>query len=195
MAGPPYERYIIGENEYGGYTKAKVSASGHVAEIEYAHRAAHEDGFCFASYYSTGVGTTAPLVILVKPSTAYSIHSHFDVMASGGALMQIHERASTSVTTEGTVLTVCRVNRSSTIGDTDRPFTWHTPTLSSAGTLLLTQHNAGTTARGPQTSIIGGGTRSGEEFILPKSGDPLTITVTPDADATKVGVVHAYYEV
>jgi hypothetical protein len=92
-------------------------------------------------------------------------------------------------------MTVCRVHRGSTVGDTVRIFTYYTPTISSAGTLLLTQHNGGTTAANPNASIVGGGTRNGEEFILPASGKPITLTVTPDANATKVNVTHEYYEV
>jgi hypothetical protein len=193
--GAKYDRFVVGADEFGGVAAAKVSKSGHLGMWEYAHRAAHEDGFAIASLYSTGVLTTAPLVLLARGSTDYEIHSHFDVMASGGAKMEIHQHASTAVTANGTAMTVCRVHRGSTVGDTERIFTYYTPTISSAGTLLLTQHNGGTTATTPQASIVGGGTRNGEEFILPASGSPITITITPDANATKIGFFHEYYEV
>lgn len=195
MAGQSqHVRYIHGTNEYGGESEAKVSASGHIATIEYAHRAVHEDGFAMASYYDSDVDTSAPLKIHIKTTTDWEIHSHFDVSASAGAVIRLYETETTAVVTTGNAMTLCRMNRGSTVSG--RVFSYYDAVESSAGTLLFTQHNGGTTAPTPSASPIGGGARNGEEFIFPaNTSKSYILSITPDADNTKIGVVHEYYEV
>lgn len=189
-------RYIQGTNEYGTQSEVKVSASGHIPVIQYGHRAAHEDGMCVASYYDSDVDTSAPLLILVQTDTAWELHSHFRVTASGGLKSQLYEHESSAISSTGTAMTVARFNRESTVADTDRVFTYRDATESSAGVLLMEAHNGGSTAPRPVSSPIGGSQQSGEEFIFPEnSGKSYLIKLTPDGDNTKISFMHEYYEV
>jgi len=187
---------LHGLDENNEVSASRVSASGHFPIMQYGHMSVHQDRMCVASYYDSAVATTAPLMVHVKASTGYEIHSHFSVAASGGVKAELYEHESTAITSSGTAMTVCRFNRGSTVGDSDRTFTFYDAVESSAGTLLMTAHNGGTTSPTPNSNPIGGAVSAGEEFIFPaNTSKSYIVKLTPDADNTKLTFIHEYYEV
>lgn len=190
--GEKYNRSIIGKGIDGSYSEVEVD-NGKIVTIDYHHHQVHEDELIVASLYDTGVNTTAPLVLHVKPSTASQIHGVFDITADAGGVLRVYETESTAITGDGTALLNMRYNRAGNTGDTDVVHTYHTPTQSSAGVLKFEAHNGGSTAKNPAASAAGGSHDHGEEFVIPANAKPLILTFTPEQDATKVSVIHKYY--
>ena len=185
-------RSIQGKGVSGAYSEVEVDG-GRMATIDNNHHGVHEDEIIVASMFDTGVDTTAPLVIHVKPTTDSAIHGTFDFTADAGGVLRIYETESTAVTSDGTALLAMRYNRAGNTADTDSVHSYHTPTESSAGVLKFVSHNGGSTAKNPSASPAGGDHGHGEEFNIPANGKPLILTFTPDQDDTKVSVIHQYY--
>jgi predicted enzyme related to lactoylglutathione lyase len=148
-----------------------------------------------ATHHDTDVDTGAPLVMLVSPSTSYDIHAIFDVSATKPVKIELYETKTTDITDNGTVFTHCRMNRESTVGDTDRAVTFYGPTVADTGTLLFEMHSGGSTAAQAQQTPVGGGARSGEEFIFSGKTNSYLLYVKPDLSNTQVSIKHEYYEV
>jgi len=188
-------RRIRGEDESSAASEMKVSKSGRIPTIEYAHMAVHEDGLCIATYFTSAAPSSAATTILVQTTGTYDLHSYFDIVGTVGLKVELYETGSSNVTAPGSSATVCRLNRNSTIPDSSRQFTYSGPTLSTSArdSLLYIRHNGGSTSAQGNAQVFGGASRNGEEFVL-VPGQAYVIDITPEI-AGKVSFVHEYYEV
>ena len=180
----------VGEN--GKKNAAKVSTSGRVAEITFAHMSVHEDGILIASDYTASV-STAGIRYLVVPPEGKELHCQWQIDANGPTQVDLREISSTAITDNGTLITQSRYNRNSTIGDTGMVSNYVSPTVTDDGSLLFESHTMGSVGKG-NLSKIGGNIKPDEEWIV-THGKPFLIDITPDDAGTKVQYINSYYDV
>lgn len=167
--------------------QALVDLKGHARIIEYAHNAVHDDIFVTASEYVADLDIASPRSYLVVPPTGYDVHSVFNIQCSSPCRVQLYKDPTKSA--NGTALTHMRHHLGSAA---DRDSTYHTPTVTDNGILILDTYTGGS-ANNPNNRI-GGETRNGEEIVIPNDVTVLII-VTATADNTVMSFANEYYEV
>jgi hypothetical protein len=131
--------------------------------------------FTFSHVFSS-VADDANADILIKVPAGIECHAICDVVGGGNFEILIYE--GTTVSGDGTAVTVHNRNRSSAaMPDTD---TFYTPTISATGTLLYSGFNPG----GTKSSAVGGDFRFDNEIIFKASTNYL-IRMTNRAGAAK----------
>ena len=176
--------------ERKGLNILKVSSSGRMATMEYAHLAVHEDGFVTATDYVADLDIITPRRYHIKAIAGIELHSVFLIKVSAACRVQIYEGP--TVTAAGTRLTHMRNNRNSAVADNARDTTYHTPTTTDNGTLIYDSYTGG--QGGNQANRAGGESREGQEIVLKRS-TPYLVVVTAVADNTILALNHEYYEV
>lgn len=178
------------KNRAGLNVEALVDNGGKVIGIEFAHDAVHQDTFVTASEYVADLDIAVPRVYYIKPLEDFELHCVFNIQASAPCKVQIYEDP--YATAEGTALLHMRHNRKSDILYSERETTFHTPTTTEDGTLILETYTGGSGTN--PNNQIGGATRPGEEIVL-NPAMPYRIVVTATADNTKMSFANEYYEV
>jgi hypothetical protein len=156
--------------------------------IEYAHVAVHDDKFVIVSDYFDNLDIATPRVYLMVAPTELELHVLFQISTSAPVLIELVTGAVASA--NGTELLHLRPNLWSSA---ERITSYHTPTLTDAGTVRYKIFSGGTSGSN-QNQSIGGGTRNGEEIIIP-GGENLVLRVTATVNDTKFSIVGEYYEV
>lgn len=161
-----------------------------VRGIEYAHVAVHDDAFCIVSDYENDLDIATPKTyVMIAPAT-HELHVLFDVNSSAPVIIELFKGAEVAEDGEGTKILHFRPNMWSKKSiDTS----YHTPTLTEAGTLVWKVQTGGVSAQSANQRV-GGGTRAGEEIIIP-GGEALVMKVTATVNDTILTVVGEYYEV
>ena len=156
--------------------------------IDTEHAEVHEGEHYCVSHYDSDTDTDGTVIVhCITPDTAARIHVIFSVEVSSHALFEIYENPTTS--NNGTALTAYNSDRNS--ANTTTSLWFHTPTVSNAGTLLLTRV-LGSSGANP-TGARGSALSRGDEFIL-KQNEQYLFRVTALVDNVKCALDMQFYE-
>jgi len=143
-----------------GGIPAEVDNSTHSMQtIEYSHHEIHAGSHYKAGFMNTDLDTDATVQLLfVTPNTTKWAHWTLTAQATGSAKIEVYE--GTSVSANGTAVTRWNRNRNST--NTSTTLVYHTPTVTTSGTKMITKYIGSEGFR----SNIGGEHRGDSEFML-----------------------------
>lgn len=164
-----------------------VDASKASVSIHHEHHKVHRGEYYMCSRFSGDVDTANPIYLhLLTPDTA--LRAHFIGAADAGAAGRVQLFENPTIGANGVALTVVNANRNS--ANTSAIQAFHSPVVSSDGTILMDRYVGGGTN---PASFVGGSLRSDAEIVLKQNEDYL-IKFTPDADNAKAVVFCEFYE-
>ena len=181
--------YMLGEASDGSGTKAvKIDADvGGIVVTDHVHHEVHEGEMFVSSFtvpHGSEIGNDKSQDFLIV-TAAKEAHIFFEVTTGGDAEVLFYEDATTS--NDGTGLAELNMNRRST--ETAVETVFHTPTVSTTGTLLIHSFVAG--GSGPQSS--GGASRSDTEWILDTNSKYLLRVTNRSGSAIQLSAVFEWY--
>lgn len=118
--------------------EVRVASDGVLIIIPYETEQTHQGRFFTSSAYSASIANNASFDLLIV-TTSISPHFGVNINSSGQGLVLLYEDATTS--NNGTEITCVNANRLSTKVSTCTCF--HTPTVTTTGTLLITSFSPG----------------------------------------------------
>lgn len=163
--------------------------SGAALMIDSVHHEVHEGKMWHAAYTNGNVANTAVVDLLFHTGVGVDAHSAWEVFASGAVTVSLYE--SPVISNTGVVLTAYNMNRAMTT--TAASLVYSSPTITSTGTVALVNGRILPGGSSP-TTRVGGGIRSGAEWILkPNTYYLMRVTNTSGAAAV-INVVMEWYE-
>lgn len=154
--------------------------------VDSVHHEVHEGEMMHAEYYAASVSNNSSIDILLSIG-AHEAHTVFSVNAGGAGVIYLYESPTVS---GGTAVTVYNMKRSNAA----LPLTTikHTPTVTATGsTALVNRYIAGGTS---PTTRVGGGVRSGTEWILAPSTNYLLRFTNSSGGTIAVSMAIELYE-
>lgn len=180
--------------DFGTYQAQTVSLApfdeetGASIGIDIVHHEVHEGEMRHGGYTVSSLGNGASLDLLLDVG-AVDAHSTWEVFAGGQVAVSLWE--SPTVGSLGTALPVWNMNRSVTT--TAASALYHTPSVTATGTITLVNARILPGGTSP-TTRVGGGIRSGAEWILaPETAYLMRVTNT-SGGSIAVNVVTEWYE-
>lgn len=179
--------------DFGTYQAQTVALApfddetGAAVMIDTVHHEVHEGEMFHAGYSVASVSNAASVDLLITTG-AGDAHTVFDVFAGGQATVYLYE-APTVI--GGTGLTEYNMKRASAI--TTTVAVAHTPTVTDTGTIALVAGRilpGGTSAQ----TRVGGGIRSGTEWILKPNTSYLLRSTNTSGSAIAINVTAEWYE-
>jgi hypothetical protein len=159
-----------------------------IRTIEYAHVAVHDDSFTIVNDYVADLDISTPRTYLMVAPDTLELHILWQLQTSAPVLIELYTDAVASA--NGTEILHFRPN----LWTTKNIITsYHTPTLTDAGTLVYRIYSGGASGNNASQSV-GGSTRGGEEIIIP-GGSNIVLKITALTNDTKMSIVGEYYEV
>lgn len=180
----------------GGAYEAQVVAlapfdetTGAALFIDTVHHEVHEGEMFHASHTNGSVANGVSLDVLLVTGAGVESHVSWEVFAGGLVTIYLYEAATTSAA--GTAVPTYNMKRDSL--NTPEATVTHTPTVTATGTTALVNWRILPGGNSP-TTRVGGGIRSGAEWILsPETQYLLRVTNTSGA-AIAVNVGLEWYE-
>jgi hypothetical protein len=164
-------------------TKYLDSNSMSFVQIDGAHQEIHKGTHYIANHYVASLATGGVLLLyIVAPTSAAGAHSKIFAQSTG--LCEFSFYKNPTVSAQGTAVT--RINRNLNFEVNGELLVYHTPTVTSNGTLIQLTYLGSDRA-------IGGGLRSEEEFLL-KSGDTYLIKIESKANGVSASAGIDWYE-
>lgn len=180
--------------DFGDYQAQVVSLApfddqtGGAIVMDVVHHEVHEGEMRHGGYTVTSLGNGANLELLLDVG-AVDAHSTWEVFAGGQVVVSLWE--SPTVGSLGTALPVWNMNR--TVTTTAASALYHTPSVTATGTITLVNARILPGGTSP-TTRVGGGIRSGAEWILaPETAYLMRVTNT-SGGSIAVNVVTEWYE-
>lgn len=156
--------------------------------IDYAHHEIHAGSHFFANIL-TSISSAASFSISIHtPNTTKWPHMMFEVGGIYGTKIELFE---TAILTSGTAMTAVNSNRNSATAATITCTS--SPTVTTSGTLLLTDQYGFSTGSGPSGLAGSGNTRSDNEIIL-KQNTVYLLKVTAVGSDNTVPITLEWYE-
>jgi len=177
----------------GAYEARAVSlapfdaTTGAALVMDTVHHEVHEGEMFHAEHTNASVSNGASVDVLLVTG-AKEAHSTWEVFAGGLVAVTLYEAA---VATAGTALTVYNMNRRSIKAPVATLS--HTPTGITTGSVTLVNGRILPGGNSPQTRV-GGGIRSGAEWILLPSTKYLMRVTNGSGAAIAINVVLEWYE-
>jgi len=163
--------------------------TGAALVIDTIHHEVHEGEMFHASHTNGSVSNGAKVDMLLVTGAAVETHVSWEVFAGGQVTVYLYEGATTSA--NGTAITVYNMKRNS-LNAPDGVVT-HTPTVTATGTTALVNGRILPGGTSP-TTRVGGGIRSGAEWIL-KPGTKYLMRITNTSGGTiAINVALEWYE-
>lgn len=157
--------------------------------IDTVHHEVHEGEMWHASYTNSNVANGANLDFVMVTGATKECHAAFEVFAGGQVTVYLYEAPTLS--NNGTGVTAYNMKRSH-VGSATATTT-HTPTVTQTGTTALVNGRilpGGTSA----TTRIGGGIRTGVEWILAANTKYLLRCTNSSGGAIAINAVVEWYE-
>lgn len=156
--------------------------------MDVVHHEVHEGEMFHAAYTNGSVANGASLDMMLTTG-AKEAHTSWEEVAGGLVTVYLYEGVTTSA--EGTAVTAYNMHRGKV--NTPTGTVTHTPTVTATGTTALINGRILPGGTSPQTRV-GGGIRSGSEWILEPSTKYLMRVTNGSGAAIAVNVVLEWYE-
>lgn len=178
---------VVLTNTAGAFVNVETESKSLVV-MDVVHWRIHQGQMFLASYKSPDASPIADdaSISMLLVTDGGEPHLVFDVEAGGDCEIQFYEDTTTS--NDGTALAEVQMNRNSAKVATLTAT--HTPTVSGAGTLLMTQFQPG----GIAGQSTGGGGFSPREWILKGSTKYLIIATNRAGTAQPMSISAQWYE-
>lgn len=195
-SGPSRDIQTLYRSFDGGAYEAQVvtlapfdETTGAALVIDTVHHEVHEGEMYHASHTNGSVANGANLDVLLVTGATVETHASWEVFAGGQVRIYLYEAPTTSA--NGTALTIYNMKRDSL--NTPEALFYHTPTVSATGSVALVNGRILPGGTSP-TTRVGGGIRSGAEWIL-APGTKYLLRVTNTSGGTiAVNVGLEWYE-
>lgn len=184
ISGVPIATFDGASGQGRSFVKTDRS-TGAVITIDYAHHEIHDGSHFKGGYQDVTMNTNDVInLLLVTPNTTKYAHFTMTAQSSGAATVELYEGGTI---TGGTAVTIWNRDRNSTKVATVKLY--HTPSITSDGTKMVTKWIGGTGFR----ADVSGAVRGDSEFILRKNTNYL-IRATANANTIKVAIGADWYE-
>lgn len=137
--------------------------TGALLTIETIHHEVHEGEMFHVGYTAASVANNASVDVLLVTGATVETHASWEVFGGGQVTVYLYEGPTVGEGDEGTALTIYNMKRDS--ANTPEAAAYHTPTVSATGTVALVNGRILPGGTSP-TTRVGGGIRSGSEWIL-----------------------------
>lgn len=165
-------------------------ATGGAVVMDVVHHEVHEGEMWHGERTVSGVADAASANLLLHVGGAVDAHAVFEVLASGQVTVSLYE--SPTINTLGTEVAIYNMNRN--ITETAHSQLYHTPSITTTGSVALVNGRLLPGGTSP-TTRVGGGIRQNTEWILaPGQYYLLRVTNTSGSSATINTVVEWYEE-
>lgn len=164
--------------------------TGALIVMESVHHEVHEGEMFHASYTASSLanGNNLDMLLVVGAS---EVHATWEVFAGGQVTVTLYEAPTIQAAGDGTAVTAYNMKRASTNAPTATVF--HTPTVTATGTTTLVNGRILPGGTSP-TTRVGGGIRSGAEWILKPSTKYLMRANNSSGGAIAINVALEWYE-
>lgn len=166
------------------------TTTGAVVTLETINHEVHEGEMFHVAYTNSSVSNGANVDVLLVTG-AKEAHTVWEVFAGGQVTVSLYEAPTVTEGNEGTALTAYNMKRSS--ANTPTAAVYHTPTVGATGSVTLVNGRILPGGTSP-TTRVGGGIRSGSEWILDASTMYLMRVNNSSGGAIAVNVVMEWYE-
>lgn len=163
--------------------------TGAALVIDTVHHEVHEGEMFHASHTNGSVSNGANVDVLLATGAAVETHASWEVFAGGQVTIYLYEAP--TVSANGTALTVYNMKRDSL--NAPDGLLYHTPTVSATGSVALVNGRILPGGTSP-TTRVGGGIRSGAEWILAPDTLYLLRVANTSGGTIAVNVVLEWYE-
>lgn len=157
--------------------------------IDVVHHEVHEGEMFHASHTNVALGNGDAVDLLFSVGSAVDAHAVFEVFAGGQVTVSLYESPTVGAT--GTAL--AEYNMARPITRTASSEVYHTPTISDTGSVALVNNRVLPGGNSPQTRV-GGGIRSGAEWILAPGVDYLLRVRNTSGGTIAVNIGLEWYE-
>lgn len=207
IASPPAQDVIVGGGpvtgmhqlyrsfDDGAYAAQVVAlapydeVTGAALTIDTSHHEVHEGEMWHAERTVSGVADAGAVNLLLNVGSAVDAHVVFEVLASGQVTVSLWE--SPTINTLGTEVTIYNMDRNVTT--TAHSQLYHTPSITSTGSVALVNGRLLPGGNSPQTRV-GGGIRQNTEWILAPSRNYLLRVTNNSGSAATINTVVEWYE-
>lgn len=180
--GGAYEAQVVSLAPYDETTGAALV-------IDTVHHEVHEGEMFHASHTNGSVSNGASLDVLLVTGATVETHVSWEVFAGGQVTVYLYEGATTSAA--GTAVVAYNMKRDSL--NTPEATVTHTPTVTATGTTALINGRILPGGTSP-TTRVGGGIRSGAEWILAPETQYLLRVTNTSGGTIAVNVGLEWYE-
>lgn len=163
--------------------------TGAALVISTEHHEVHEGEMWHAERTVASVADGATTDLLVRVGGLYEAHTVFEVLASGQVTVSLYE--SPTVGSEGVEMDVYNMRR--TVTETAHSHVFHTPTITSTGSVALVNGRLLPGGTSP-TTRVGGGIRQGVEWILAPGTYYLLRVRNNSGAAATINTIMEWYE-
>lgn len=164
-------------------------ATGAALVIDTVHHEVHEGEMWHAERTVSGVADAGAVNLLLHVGGAVDAHAVFEVLASGQVTVSLYE--SPTVNTLGTEVAIYNMDRN--ITTTAHSQLYHTPSITTTGSVALVNGRLLPGGTSPQTRV-GGGIRQNTEWILAPSRNYLFRVTNNSGSAAIINTVVEWYE-
>lgn len=164
--------------------------TGAALVMDVVHHEVHEDEMFHVAHTNGSVANGASLDMLLTVG-AKEAHTAWEVFAGGQVTVYLYEQPTIQEGGAGTALNVYNMKRSSLNSPTS--IVTHTPTVSAVGTIPLVNGRILPGGASP-TTRVGGGIRSGAEWILAPTKKYLMRVTNTSGAAIPINIVLEWYE-
>lgn len=166
------------------------TTTGGLVTLETIHHEVHE-GEMFHTGYTNSNLANGNNVDMLFVTGAKEAHATWEVFAGGQVTVTLYEAPTVAGGSEGTALTVYNMKRASLNAPVSAAY--HTPTVGATGTTTLVNGRILPGGNSP-TTRVGGGIKSGAEWILKPSTKYLLRANNSSGGAIACNVVLEWYE-
>lgn len=167
------------------------ATTGAALAIDTIHHEVHEGEMFHCSHTGASVSNAASVDVLLVTGAAVETHATWEIFAGGQVTIYLYEAPTVTEGNEGTALTAYNMKRDS--DNTPDALLYHTPTVGATGSTALVNGRILPGGTNP-TTRVGGGIRSGAEWILAPDTLYLLRVTNTSGGTIAINLVLEWYE-